>query len=191
MDFVLTERGRRLYATGELDFAYYAFFDDGIDYDPHSSGTLTIDEIEKQVESTPMLEAPFIHEVRGTDAPGEPRYHIFAAAPNYGTVPRLLSPVEGELVELSCDQFPTRGGYTRKNSSKALITMSLSGETEPSNPGYLIRVFSSGSTGLQEIDPRRDLSGRRTYDPFLAVSVDADPPADLHSTSRSAQRRTR
>lgn len=186
IDVVLTERGRRLFATGELDFAYYAMFDDGIDYDPYSSGSLSHEEREEMIESTLMLEAPFIPEVRGAEAPGEPRSHVFTAAPDYAAIPHLNSPSDGSSIEITCDQVKRENLYHRINSSRAQIDLSLQGEVETSNPGFLIRVFSSGSNGLTELDPRRDLAGRRSYDPFIAISIDTDPidPVDIDPAKR-------
>lgn len=58
IDVVLTECGRRLYALGKLDFAYFGLFDDMIDYDPvKASGSFTDDERDQQAEATPILEA--------------------------------------------------------------------------------------------------------------------------------------
>lgn len=185
VDFVLTERGRRLYATGQLDFAYFSLFDDGVDYDPYSTGSLSHEERELLVEDVLMLEAPFIHEVRGAEGPLEPRSHIFTAAPGYLTVPHMSSPVDGGTISIMCEQLVDADGtYQRRTSTTAVLDLAVTGEVEVGNPGFLVRVFTSGSVGLNEIDPRRDLSGRRVYDPFLAISVDT---GDLTVTRRGGR----
>lgn len=175
IDFVLTERGRRLYATGELDFSYFSLFDDGVDYDPYATGSLTHDERELQIEHTLMLEAPFIREVRGANAPLEPMSHIFTAAAEYSTIPHMSSPATGSQIDLNCNQSQEAGLYTRRATNIAQIKMVIDGGTEPTNPGYIVRVFTSGSNGITEIDPRNDLAGRRSYDPFIALAIDEQP----------------
>jgi hypothetical protein len=189
IDFVLTERGRRLYAAGELDFTYYAFFDDGIDYDPYSSGSLSHEQRELDIESTPMFEAPFVREVRGAEAGCEPRSHLFTAAPGYGSIPHISSPTDDQQFDLSCEQFQRGGTFERSNSNAVQIDLRHTGEVESINQGFIIRVFSSGSEGLSELDPRRDLSGRRSYDPFLAIAVDADPIDPVPAISRLRPKR--
>lgn len=179
IDIVLTERGRRLYAVGQLDFAFFGLFDDGLDYDPYYSGTLTDHEREEQIESTPMLEAPFIREVRGASAPMEPRSHLFTAAPGYDSIPQMASPIDATEVDLAADQRRRDGMYVRTGTSQAQIEMSVVGDTEQGNPGFIVRVFSSGSNGLQALDLRKDLNGRRSFDPFLAVAIDDEPVLDL------------
>lgn len=178
IDIVLTERGRRLYATGRLDFAYFGLFDDGLDYDPYSSGTLTDAEREVQIEATPMLEAPFIRETRGSTAPLEPRSHLFTAAPGYSSIPRMVSPSSGTSVELAVDQRRRGDSYVRTGTSLAQIEMSVVGDTEQGNPGFIVRVYSSGSNGLEALDLKKDLNGRRAFDPFIAVSIDDEPALD-------------
>lgn len=184
VDIVLTEKGRRLYAVGKLDFAYFALFDDGLDYDPYSTGSLTDEERELAVESTPMLEAPNIPEVRGAVAPGEPRYHLFTAAPGYSSIPRMNSPSTGSQVTLMADQRRRGETYSRTGTSFGQIDLRVVGDVERGNPGFILRIFSSGSNGLTELDFRKDLQGRRSYDPFIALSIDDERPIDGPSLER-------
>jgi hypothetical protein len=189
VDFVLTERGRRLYAAGALDFSYFSLFDDGIDYDPF--GATDDADREVQVEALPMLEVPFVRDVRTAPAPLEPTGHLFAASDGYGTVPFMSSPSQGDSLDLMCDQALDGSSYKRMASSVAQIDLALSGEVENVNPGFLVKVYSSGSQGLTRLLPRRDLLGRRSYDPFLSVVVDGErapdsPRVSNPSTSRSS-----
>lgn len=177
IDVVLTERGRKLYATGDLDFTYFALFDDGLDYDPYSTGSLSEQERESLIEATPMLEATFVRDIRGTVAPGEPRSHVFTAAGGFSHIPRMSQPTSSSL-NLMADQRKSGGVYGRTGTSHAQIDMKIVGDIEMGNPGFIVRVFASGSNGLQALDLRKDLSGRRAYDPFIAVSVDDEVPID-------------
>lgn len=175
IDFVLTERGRKLYSVGQLDFSYFGLFDDGIDYDAYSTSSLTYVERERGIQDTLMLEAPYVQDVMGADAPLEPVNHLFAAAQNYLVIPQMNSPVDGSELELRCLQSTKDGMFIREQSNVAQVEMAVHGETDGISSEYVIRLFSSGSNGLIELDPRRDLSGRISYDPFVSVSIDVDP----------------
>lgn len=192
IDVVLTERGRRLFAIGQLDFAYFGLFDDGLDYDPYSTGSLTDEEREELIEATPMLEAPFIREVRGVAAPMEPLSHLFTAAPGYENIPRMITPTDGQQVSLMVDQRRTAGVYTRTGTSLAQIDLGVAGDTEQGNPGFIVRVFLSSSSGLSVQEMKKDLQGRRAFDPFIAASVDDEQPLDVPKVSNpSLSRSTR
>jgi hypothetical protein len=179
IDVILTEHGRKLYATGRLDFAYFGLFDDCIDYDPlPGSGSFSDDEREVQIEATHVLEAPFIRDVRGTVAPLEPTAHIFTAAPGYTVIPAMRSPVDDDSVILMADQRREGDTYRRTGTSLAQIDMGVVGEVERGNPGFIVRVLSSGSNGLQSLEFRRDLDARRAVDPFIAVAIDSEGVVD-------------
>lgn len=184
VDVVLTERGRKLYALGKLDFAYFGLFDDGIDYDPYSTGTLSDSDRESQIEAFPMLEAPFVRDVRGATAPLEPINHLFTAAPGYRVLPAMDSPGDGDELRLMADQRREGDHLRRTGTTLAQITMHISGQAEQGNPGFVVRVYSSGSNGIQPLDLKRDLSGRRAYDPFIAVAIDDEPIQDVQSVDR-------
>ncbi len=189
IDFILTERGRKLYSTGQLDFTYFALLDDGVDYDPWSTGSMSPAERELQVEALPMFEAPFVRDTRATRDPLEPVSHLFTAAANYTTVPAISSPLDGAQLTLGGDQQQADGTYTRTGTSLAQIDLSLVGGVEPNNPGFIVRVFASGSNGLVPLGLRRDLQGRRSYDPFIAVAIDGEKPInDVPETGAPARR---
>lgn len=187
VDFVLTERGRKLYASGQLDFVYFAVFDDGIDYDPYCTGTLSESERQEQIEALPMLEAPFVRDVRAAVSPLEPRSHLFTAASGYRVVPHVGLPA-GDPIDLQADQSRDGASYRRAGTSLAQIDLELVGDTEPDDPGFSVRVFVSGSAGYSPLVPRRDVQGRRAVDPFVALSVDdegvPDPVADVRRPHR-------
>lgn len=189
VDFVLTETGRRLYAIGQLDFVYYSFFDDGLDYNPYSTGTLSDAEREIQIEALPMLEAPFVRDVRAATAPLEPLNHLFSAAPGYSLVPFMSSPADGSQITSSCYQRPVEGGYARTGINVAQIDLSLKGDAERGNAGFIVRIFASGSNGIMELAPRNDLAGRRSYDSFLAVKIDDEVAIDSQQSTSITMRK--
>lgn len=176
VDIVLTVRGRKLYAAGELDFAYFGLFDDMVDYDPWSTGSLGDDDRERLVASSLVLEAPIVRDVRYTVAPLEPTTHLFTAG-GFDPIPHMTHP-SGSLAVSADQRRDSDGSYRRSATSVAQITMDVEGETVGDQPGFIFRVFASGSDGLQELDLRRDSSGRRAYDPFVAVAVDSETILD-------------
>jgi hypothetical protein len=172
IDVVLTGRGRELLARGELDFAYYAFFDDGIDYDPWSPEPLTDEERDDLIHSSPMLEAPIVQDRRSNILPLEPTSFLFKAAPDYLVLPRLLHPhPTGSWVGLQCDQLSSGSSFIRSSTTRAMVPLELTGETAGA-AGFSIHVYVSGTNGLTELSPKFDLSGRRAIDPFVAFSID-------------------
>lgn len=185
IDVVLTERGRKLYSTGRLDFSYFGLFDDLIDYDPVcASGSFDHDSREQQIEATPIMEAPFIQDTRGMTAPMEPRSHLFTAAPGYVQIPTMIHPINGDTVDLMADQRRDGGVYRRTGTNLAQIDMDVIGDTERGNPGFIVRVLSSGSNGTTDLGFRRDLDARRAVDPFIAVVIDDETPVDVPSPNR-------
>ena len=183
IDIVLTEHGRKLYAIGDLNFEYFALFDDGIDYDPWSTGSLTDNERELQIDATLSLEAPFIKDVMGTIAPLEPINHLFTASPGFELIPQMLLP-NNDSISLAADQRNNNGIYQRTGTSLAQIDMDIIGDAEQGNPGFILRTFSSSSNGLQQLDIRNDLNGRKSFDPFIAISIDSQTVIDKKSISK-------
>lgn len=176
IDVVLTEFGRKLYASGQLEFSFFALFDDMVDYDPVLvGGSYTDEQIEEQIEAAPVLEAPVIPDVRGTVAPMEPVSHVFTAAPGYSVIPRMVSPADGSSLSLAADQRRTGDGlYSRTGTSLAEVDPSLVGDAERCSPGFIVRVLASGTMGHRLLDPKNDLLGRKAYDPFIGASVDEE-----------------
>lgn len=183
IDFILTERGRQLFAIGQLDFAYFSLFDDGIDYDPYYSGTLTDAAREEQIEATAMLEVPFIKNTRSFISPLEPQSHIFTAAANYDNIPSMNIVSTGSI-ELSCNQFKNPSGmYSRMNSNIAAINLSVNGDAEPGKHIFLVEVFSSGSNGLSLLELKRDIRGKISADPYISLAADNDSLEATDSTA--------
>jgi hypothetical protein len=189
VDIVLTGRGRELFAVGRLDFAHYAFFDDGLDYDPWSTGSLTDEERDDLIHSSPMLEAPVVQDRRSSIIPLEPTSFVFKAAPDYGAVPRMINPSPtGSHLDLRCDQFSSGSTFIRTGTSHAVVQMQLSAETAGAE-GFSVHFYVSSSSGLNELMTRTDLRGRRALDPFIAISIDDETPPDRPDVKRPDSRR--
>lgn len=184
IDIVLTGRGRELFAIGELDFAHYAFFDDGIDYDPWSSGSLTDEQRDELVYSTPMFEAPIVPDRRTSLIPLEPTSFVFKAAPDYSVLPRLIQPnPTGSQAVLRCDQYSSGSVFIRTGTSLSVVPLEMTGESAGVD-GFSVYIYSSGSNGLSELNPRLDLKGRRALDPFIALTIDEESVQDVPSVKK-------
>lgn len=171
IDFVLTERGRRLYAAGKLRFSYFAVFDDGIDYSPYSTGSLNDQERELAIEMSLVEEASTIPEVGYPYYPLEPRSHVFTAEGGYEIVPSIASPTSGSrTVEFMQEQ--SRRGLKRFGTSVIDLEVDVDDDDELNDDRFTVSVYMSGSNGYRELEHKRDLSSRRVYDPFLAMSLD-------------------
>jgi len=189
VDVALTARGRQLYSLGRLEFVYFAAFDDGVDYDPWPTGSLTEGNLTESIEHIPLLEAPVIP-LQGPSnvLPLEPTSNVFTAADGFSTVPRVLGPTGSYAV--TCVQYQGDDSlYERKATTFARIPVSLQGDVVGAD-GFAVKVFVSGSNGLRELHPKRDTAQRRALDPFVAVladdeaSVDAPRPIDPRSVRR-------
>lgn len=178
LDVVLTERGRRLFANGELDFAYVSFFDDGIDYDPYDpDGDMTDEERDEHQYTSPMLEPLVVPDRSSAQLSLEPQNQLFGVAQGYPGVPRMLAPSTGSQVELRCTQVPRDQGFHRRDTTFSEVRLEVS-EGALHSEGFSVHVYTSGSDGLQELKVRRDLQGRRALDPFIAISIDDERPVD-------------
>ena len=174
VDFVLTERGRQLFALGALDFTFFAVFDDGIDYDPWSAESPDDDGRQAMIESTAMFEAPSIPIPQATSSSLEPSSHVFTAADGFVVIPKIDPSVTASLA-LHCTQVAGNSSkYFRRDSNHAFLPLRLIGDVEPHLGGFEITVFVSGSPGLQELVPKTDSELRRCFDPFLACTVDGE-----------------
>lgn len=200
IDMVLTDEGKRLLSLGELEFSYYAFFDDEVDYSPYipnSSSLSSADlsaSIVREIEATPVREATvgsnFSHALSGRDCTNVNR-PIFTMPHGQGFLPRveLVLPSSGtvevsqrqrEVVYIKRDDTgkpiqqigPASKGYERFHAGVATIDVRLKDFFEHSD-GFLLRVFSSGSdSGLKEIFSKRDFRNDRSYSLETKIFVD-------------------
>jgi hypothetical protein len=198
MDFVLTREGRRRHARGELRFAYFALFDDEVDYDPAVYGSGSMDELELErtrialIESGPVLEAMVgldWERVGDVDYDLGPRSRIFdmpqarTVLPTLEVSPDILS--ASMEVRQAISNVPENGvgpvGVIRSNASQLSLEFRLEDFFEAERgEGVLVRVFTSGSDGLVEMRPSLDYMGDYRYGNLLRVDVD-DPGSLTYS----------
>lgn len=202
IDLVLTQEGRRLLSLGQLDFVYFSLFDDEVDYDPwiNGSGSLTEQElsasIREQIDHAMILEAttgfmPGPSQIgRETFGVREPLFTMPQGQrilPELEIVPDTSGSVEViqrkvEEVYIKRDQTgavlnkigPVDIGYERVKSSDSVINVNVKDYLDDkSQAGFLVKVFISGSDGLQEIDHKRDFRGDSSYGLDLKIFPDS------------------
>lgn len=188
LDVVLTEEGRRQFALGKLEFAYFSVNDDLIDYDPwiSDSGSYDAAGLEERrnqlIESTPLLEAPIVlRPERRRDAVSAlaPTSSLFTAAQRYSRLPSMVLNPSGSA-SLSVIQYPTAVGtsamtYGREQSTYVLVDLGHVGDIDQATGvGFKVEVYESSSDGLKNLSMRRDLSERPSYDAFLVIDPDKD-----------------
>ena len=204
LDIVLTDYGREQHSKGELEFSYYAFSDDGVDYDPYiaNSGSITdvqlLEEQIKQVEATLVREAVFGHQ-GGKNLDHRDKTNIknllFTVPQGQLIVPEMLmSPdittgsieaKQQKVVERSVTKdsegdainviAESDRGYRKFKSQKLLVDLEMDNFFDKaSRDGYIIRVFESGSFGLSEIKHKRDKSYTMSFSNDIQMYSDGD-----------------
>lgn len=171
LDVVLTELGRTAYSEGKMELFYFSLFDDGIDYDPFIDDAST--DVDSVIDSTPILEATFVRNVRTSRNVGGPKSQLFGAGSGYESIPSMS--IDLSSIELRGEQSrDEEGSYAREGSNVVSITPLMEGEIEQGNPGFIVRLFSSGSFGETELIPRRSMNGKICFDPFIEVIIDQE-----------------
>lgn len=190
-DLVLTQEGRRQLSLGELEFRYFAVFDDGVDYSPlnYRSGSFSAEELEGMrqlmIEDTPMMEVSPGRVGDGRideDATLLPRSFLFDRRSGHRTLPTLtVSPDvrSGSLVVgqamLSPSLTTMQAGILRQSSDRLYFSLSMG--DDPTVAGFSIKVYESGSEGLREMSPRLDYSNVRSFGLHLQGITDEESGA--------------
>lgn len=121
IDFILTEEGKRLRSTGELRFAYYAFFDDEMDYNPviSNSGSLTAMQFTssqiQQMEESIIKEAVSGYKdfnILGLDHTNVFR-PLFTIPQGQNIVPKVVSVHKTGSIELKINQKAILDVFTK------------------------------------------------------------------------------
>jgi len=215
IDMVLTDYGKELYSKGELQFSFYAFSDDEVDYNPwiSNSGSLTsvalTASIQEQVEATLVREAVFgkprnmcpvakdqtnIKELLFTIPQGQKTLPRITISPDSlsGSIHSIQQKIQRSVVHRDSEGSTINKaenidlGFKTSNASKYVIDFDLKEFlNKESNEGFLIRLFSSGSGGLVELTHKRDLDDVLSYSNDVRLFLDED--VDSSSTPDSNQ----
>lgn len=202
MDVVLTDYGKELFSRGKLRFVYYAFSDDEIDYDPYistsgslSSAQLSASKIVK-IEDTLVREAVKGYE-QGMDRAARDRTNIsrklYTIPQGQLVLPEMTMNPTVSSGTLEVKQRKVQEVYIKKTSTgtvteklgpydrgfeksqKSSFDVSFTYEGFPLvSEGFLVKVFHSGSNGINEVVAKRDLENDVSYMNDMKLFVDDD-----------------
>jgi len=196
VDMVLTIEGRRQFSLGELEFKYFCLFDDEVDYDPYVPSTGSLTDVQLAETKLRLLEDAFVFEavpgtspssLRDRDNDGLPKSRLFDMPQGRSILPRLtITPdvfsgsleVRQAIVAADGPVTLPAGVVRQRPTVFGLHLDVVDGFVDSKDLGVLVRVFSSGSDGLQEIEPVRDYSGDFCYGLVLKALAD-DKPEDV------------
>jgi chorismate mutase len=110
LDIVLTQEGRKLLAQNDLDFAYYAFSDDGIDY----SGSMTTTQESGESFDQYMVKENLFEAVSKNDSI---KYRLYTIDPSVNVLPKIK--IDEEDIEPTLS-FALERKYTLEKSPNIL-----------------------------------------------------------------------
>lgn len=201
IDMILTAEGRRLLSEGDLDFTYYSFMDDEIDYNPFVSNSGSYSDADlklfktRQIEESPVGEA-LSGMFKGSNYLSKDTVNgqsfLFTMPQGSSVIPRMtVSPVGSGSIIVKQRKVqsvilkkasngsiiekigPTDVGYEKFDSSNFAISLDVLDSFSPEKrEGFLISIFKSGSDGLVQVDSKRDSSGIRTYSNDMSLFID-------------------
>ncbi len=198
IDMILTDHGRDLLSRGKLEFAYYSFFDDEVDYQPciSTSGSMSSAELSasvlQQIEATLVREATTgyrsgdmrmrdttnVHDMLFTVPQGQ------TIVPEMELVPDVLSGSVGAKQRKVTEVTVKRDnhgrirekigevdlGFEKFEASSFVIELGLTDMQQ--SDGYLVETFLSGTEGLRRLESKRDADGVLSYLPDVRVHID-------------------
>ncbi len=201
VDMVLTGRGKDLLSRGELNFCYWIPFDDEINYDPFisSSGSMGLAQlsasIDVEIENTPVREATTGYRYTNSSGSDFTNVHrpMYTMPQGQQVLPRAVFPVTGSR-DLNTKQrrvqrvYHTRDadgrylntidpvdiGVERFDPTRFSLDMSYTNDSFPHdfNPeGFHVRLYRSGSMGLTEVSPKRDMNNDIAYNNDVKVNT--------------------
>ncbi len=202
MDVILTDYGKKLFSLGKLRFVYYAFSDDEVDYNPYisSSGSLSIGQLSAskltKIEDTLIREAVKGYE-DGMDRAARDRTNInrklYTIPQGQLSLPEVTMNPTVSSGTLEIKQRKVQEVYIKKTSTgavteklgpydrgfeksqKSSFDVNFTYEGFPLvSEGFLIKVFHSGSNGINEVTAKRDLENDVSYMNDMKLFVDDD-----------------
>lgn len=190
VDMILTQEGRRQLSLGQLEFRYFCLFDDEVDYDPYVPSTGSLTDTQLRELKTRLIEDAVVFEAfhgvvpavaRDRDNLGLPRSRIFDMPQGSDLLPRatftpdvLSGSLEIRQAIVSADgpESLPAGVMRQTPTVFGISTDVVDGFVDSKDVGVLVRVFVSGSEGLQEVIPARDYSGDICYGLSLKALTD-------------------
>ena len=199
VDMILTAEGRRLLSQNRLNFVYYAFMDDEVDYTPYvyNSSSLSADQLSSswtdQVEAGLVLEAmpgrfsspELVNNLNGSD-------RLFTQPQGQAFLARVVLTPDVFSGSIRLNQRRIQETRTRKDESGHVLDVQgpfdrgferIATQTFPleydvrdffgsqRQEGFILRVMRSGADGLVELPAKRDFDNEIAYTPDLGMDV--------------------
>lgn len=186
VDMTLTDYGRQLISVGQLDFVYWAAFDDGVDYSPVLMESSSLDSITLSSSLVSAIEESLVIEaipgrtnvVNGNESAGLTSI-LFDVPQGKVTIPRAMLPMKGAIDVIQTSQRkltqthvkktdegvvvervgPIDVGYERLNATSLPVSLGYKIGDYPLGheySGFFIEIHVSGTDGLTSVDARRD-----------------------------------
>lgn len=198
IDMVLTDYGRDLLSQGKLEFSFYTLHDDGVDYNPFifESGSLSAEEQTSrkndQIESSLVLEAlPGYQKSSGKNGKDTINFNSFLFTVPQGNREFPEASIFSQDISSSLEakqQSVAESSVVRDSEGRDIAVVEqtdlgflvfyptlneidvLSNQIE--NDGFTVRIFESGSDGLNEIKHKRDSENTVSYEDDLRLYFD-------------------
>ena len=198
IDMVLTGEGRYLLSRGELDFMYWVAFDDEVDYSPYVGNSSSLDSLQLSASIVASIEDTCPREPTtgyrrynrlGVDHTSV-LHPIFEMPHGQTVLPRVM-PISTHSGSITIDQQKVfdlyeetdeKGnvvqsiqqdvGVERTNASSAAYELGFAKDSFPAGhtyEGFLVRVYESGSDGLNEIGQQNDLKNDVSFGSELKI----------------------
>ncbi len=188
IDMKLTDLGRDLLAKNKLNFVYYAFSDDTIDYSQqiHNSASLsssqissTIEELIGQTYGMEVVNGHFIGKNMFNEDTTNIKNLLYtnktdASVLLSGTLDNYENEYELKFVQTEVKQISEKVGivntekflYFERDNKNNVLIFKLDDENVD---GYFIRVFESGTDGFKDIKLSYGKKGVPTYSKYMEV----------------------
>jgi hypothetical protein len=102
MDVVLTEYGRQLLAENSLDFVYYAFSDEGIDY----SGSIATKNFTGSIDDVVFRNFSFEEQQRAKITNSDLKYFLYTIPAKSSKIPEFIAtPTTGSTITLDRNYY--------------------------------------------------------------------------------------
>jgi hypothetical protein len=173
IDMVMTGRGKELLLQGRLKFAYWAAFDDEVDYDPYVAGSGSMSEGELNQARQRLTEDPLVRECCASYKLGNmtlddnvsinrPLYTLSPGGGVQDVSPLVSMSLGGGSSKVDVEQFVV--GKQIRLSPLSVYKGAVSYTPEAYEPktqfeGCVVSVFASSSDGYQRLHTSVDSRG--------------------------------
>lgn len=191
VDFILTAQGKKKLSQGKLNFKFYTFFDDGIDYDSYVENSSSLSNVALTESKLSNIDETLVFEpVYGlldersnnrTEDNLNLKSQLFTKPLNLNIIPEFSINNTTGSFDIGVEQSNVKGssdedvGFVTSNSTNLNIEFKISDFFEEfKQKGVLIKLFHSSSSGLRQVLAKRDFNEVVSYGAELIAFVDEE-----------------